>query len=68
MKTQSVIVILTIPTGILGAIGAIWTIFYFRYSHNIQASFELFFYFFCAGLIAGIFGLIVGILFQWIVG
>ncbi|MDZ7955940.1 MULTISPECIES: hypothetical protein [unclassified Nostoc] len=64
MKTQSIIVIVTIPTVILGMLGAIWAIFYFRYTQNIQASFELFFYFFCAGLIAGIVSLIIGILFK----
>ncbi|MEH2234555.1 MAG: hypothetical protein V7K71_33865 [Nostoc sp.] len=64
MKTQSVIVIVTIPTVILGTLGAIWAIFYFRYTQNIQASLELLFYFFCAGLIAGIVGLIIGILFK----
>ncbi|MEH1859307.1 MAG: hypothetical protein V7L21_15205 [Nostoc sp.] len=68
MKTQSVIAIVTTPTVISGTLGAIWAIFYFRYTQNIQASFELFFYFFCAGLIAGIVGLIIGFLFQTIVG
>ncbi|MBE9105791.1 hypothetical protein IQ229_12795 [Nostoc cf. edaphicum LEGE 07299] len=52
------------PTVILGTLGAIWAIFYFRYTQNIQASLELFFYFLCAGLIAGIVGLIIGFLFK----
>ncbi|MBD2609909.1 hypothetical protein H6G94_01225 [Nostoc punctiforme FACHB-252] len=64
MKTQSVITIVTIPTGILGMLGAVLAIFYFIYTHNIQVSFEFFFYFFGAGLIAGILGLIIGFLFQ----
>ena len=64
MKTQSVIAMVTIPTAILGMLGAIWAIFYFRYTQNVQASLELFFYFFCAGLIAGIVGLIIGFLFM----
>ncbi|MBN4004935.1 hypothetical protein [Nostoc sp. LPT] len=64
METQSVIAIVTIPIGILGMLGAIWAIFYFRYTQNIQASLELFFYFFCAGLIVGIVGLIIGILVK----
>ncbi|MFN6476844.1 MAG: hypothetical protein RMZ95_011355 [Nostoc sp. DedQUE07] len=68
MKTQSVIAIVTTPIVILGTLGAIWAIFYFRYTQNIQASFELFFYFFCAGLIAGIAGLIIGFLYQSIIG
>ncbi|WP_223265435.1 hypothetical protein [Nostoc sp. 'Peltigera membranacea cyanobiont' 210A] len=53
-----------IPTVILGMLGAILAIFYFRYPQNIQASLEVFSYFFCAGLIAGIVGLIIGILFK----
>ncbi|MBE9107586.1 hypothetical protein IQ229_22450 [Nostoc cf. edaphicum LEGE 07299] len=68
MKTQSVIAIVTTPTVISGILGAIWAIFYFRYTQNIQASFELFFYFFCAGFVAGIAGLIIGFLYQSIVG
>ncbi len=64
MKTQSVITFLITPTVILGTLGAIWAIFYLKYTQNIQASFELFFYFFLAGLIAGIIGLIISILFE----
>ncbi|MDZ7967089.1 MAG: hypothetical protein RM368_19300 [Nostoc sp. DedSLP03] len=64
MKTQTIIAIVTTPIVILGMLGAIWAIFYFRCTQNIQASFELFFYFFCAGLIAGIVGLITVIFFQ----
>ncbi|MDZ8030641.1 hypothetical protein [Nostoc sp. DedSLP04] len=64
MKTQTIIAIVTTPIVILVMLGAIWAIFYFRYTQNIQASFELFFYFFCAGLIAGIVGLIIVIFFQ----
>ncbi|RCJ29097.1 hypothetical protein A6770_01525 [Nostoc minutum NIES-26] len=67
-KTQSFIAIITTPIVILGILGAIWAIFYFGYTYNIQASLELFFYFFCAGLIAAIVGLIIGILFELIVG
>lgn len=68
METQSFIAIVTTPTVILGMLGAIWAIFYFRYTQNIKASLELLFYFFCAGFIAGIVGLIIGFLFQTIVG
>ncbi|MBH8577637.1 hypothetical protein I8752_32675 [Nostocaceae cyanobacterium CENA369] len=64
MKNQLFRTIVTISTAISGTIGTIWAIFYFRYTHNFQASFELFFYFFCADLIAGIIGLIIGIIFN----
>ncbi|MFN6572561.1 hypothetical protein [Dendronalium sp. ChiSLP03b] len=67
MRTQTFIAIATIPTRILGTLGAIWAIFYFRYTQNIQASFELFFYFFCAGLIATIVGLVISFLYQLII-
>ncbi|MHC5738711.1 hypothetical protein [Nostoc sp.] len=48
METQTVIAIVTIPILILGMLGAIWAIFYFRYYiQNLQASIEMKMIIFC---------------------
>ena len=58
------IAIVMITTVTSATIGGIWAIFHLKYTQNVQASFEIFFYFFAAGLIAGIVGLAIGIIYP----
>lgn len=59
------VAVVMIPTVTSATIGLIWAIFHLRYTQNVQASFEIFFYFFIGGLIAGIVGLAIGIIYMF---
>ena len=62
------IAIAIVPTLTSTTIGGIWAIFHLRYTQNIQASFEILFYFFAGGLIAGIVGITIGIISNFFYG